>query len=61
MLPVVRGERATVRRIVLYTVALVAFTVVPFALGAFGVVYLVCALVLGGVFFVLARAPRRGH
>jgi protoheme IX farnesyltransferase len=53
MLPVVRGERATVRRIVLYTIALVAFTIVPFALGAFGLVYLVSALVLGGVFFVL--------
>jgi protoheme IX farnesyltransferase len=54
MLPVVRGERATVHRIVAYTIALVAFTVVPFAAGAFGLVYLVCALALGGVFLVLA-------
>jgi protoheme IX farnesyltransferase len=54
MLPVVRGERATVHRIVAYTVALVAFTVVPFAAGAFGFVYLICALALGGVFLVLA-------
>jgi protoheme IX farnesyltransferase len=54
MLPVVRGERATVHRIVAYTVALVAFTVVPFAAGAFGLVYLICALALGGVFLVLA-------
>ena len=54
MLPVVRGERATVRRIVGYTVALVAFTVVPYATGAFGLTYLVCALALGGVFIVLA-------
>jgi protoheme IX farnesyltransferase len=54
MLPVVRGDRATVRRIVGYTVALVAFTVVPFATGTFGVTYLVSALALGGVFLVLA-------
>jgi heme o synthase len=54
MLPVVRGDRATVRRIVAYTVALVAFTVVPYATGAFGVTYLVSALTLGGVFLVLA-------
>jgi heme o synthase len=53
MLPVVRGGRATVRRIVGYTVALVAFTVLPFALGPFGIVYLATALVLGGVFVVL--------
>ncbi len=59
MLPVVRGERATVQRIVGYTVALVAFTVVPFAAGAFGLVYLVGALVLGGVFLVLARTARQ--
>ena len=36
MLPVVRGERVTVRRIVWYTVVLVAATVVPVATGTFG-------------------------
>src|SRR5207245_7802334 len=50
MLPVVRGERETARQIVLYTVALLAITIVPFAAGSFGLVYLVSALVLGGVF-----------
>jgi heme o synthase len=33
---------------------------VPFALGAFGVVYLVCALVLGALFLVLALRLGRG-
>jgi protoheme IX farnesyltransferase len=61
MLPVVRGDRATVRRIVGYTVALVAFTVVPFATGAFGVTYLVSALALGGVFLVLALRLGNGE
>ena len=37
MLPVVRGERETARQIVLYSAALVAFTIAP--LGQFGLVY----------------------
>jgi protoheme IX farnesyltransferase len=53
MLPVVRGERATLRRIVGYTVVLVAFTVVPFATGSFGPVYLAGAVVLGAAFLGL--------
>ncbi len=53
MLPVVRGPSATVKQIVAYTIVLVGFTGVPFALGAFGVAYLVLALVLGVVFLVL--------
>jgi protoheme IX farnesyltransferase len=61
MLPVVRGDRATVRRIVGYTVALVGFTVVPFATGAFGVTYLISALALGGVFLVLALRLGNGE
>jgi heme o synthase len=59
MLPVVRGDRETVRQIVLYTVALVVATVVPFAVGSFGLVYLAGALILGGAFLVLAVRLRR--
>jgi protoheme IX farnesyltransferase len=59
MLPVVRGERETSRQIVLYTVALVVATVVPFAVGSFGFVYLAGALLLGGTFLVLAVRLRR--
>jgi protoheme IX farnesyltransferase len=54
MLPVVRGERETVRQIVLYTFALIAVTVIPFALGTLGYLYLTAALVLGAVFLWLA-------
>jgi protoheme IX farnesyltransferase len=54
MLPVVRGDRETGRQIVIYTVVLVAGTVVPFALGSFGLVYLGSALVLGALFLALA-------
>jgi len=54
MLPVVRGVRATTRQIVAYSLVLVAVTIVPFALGTFGIAYLIAALLLGGAFLWLA-------
>jgi protoheme IX farnesyltransferase len=63
MLPVVRGEATTRRRILAYSVALVAFTVLPYLTGLFGGLYLASALVLGGGFVGLAvqlvRRPSR--
>jgi protoheme IX farnesyltransferase len=63
MLPVVAGEAATLRRIVGYTVVLVAASVVPVVTGSFGVLYLAAALALGGLFLALAlrlwRLPTR--
>ena len=59
MLPVVRGEEETARQIVLYTVALVAFTLAPVLWGQFGFVYLVAAAALGGGFLGLAWLLRR--
>ena len=50
MLPVTHGRRYTQLMIVLYTVALVAVTMLPFAIRMAGYVYLAGALVLGGVF-----------
>jgi heme o synthase len=50
MLPVVRGEAETRRQILLYTILLIAVTVLPFAGQLFGVFYLIAALVLGGAF-----------
>jgi protoheme IX farnesyltransferase len=54
MLPVVRGAPATSVQVLLYTVALVAMSLVPAGLGTFGAGYLASALVLGGVFLALA-------
>ncbi len=54
MLPVVMGERETNRQIVLYTLLLLAATLVLFALRTFGFVYLASAIVLGGVLLFLA-------
>ncbi|HEY2371138.1 MAG TPA: heme o synthase [Gaiellaceae bacterium] len=63
MLPVVRGEAVTVRRIVAYTLLLVAATIVPAATGTFGNLYLIVASVLGLLFVTLAvrllRSPTR--
>ncbi len=60
MLPVVRGDRETVRQIVLYSFVLVAVTVVPFLWGTLGLAYLVAALALGAGFIWLAlRLARR--
>jgi protoheme IX farnesyltransferase len=63
MLPVVRGEEFTRRQIVLYTLILVAFTLVPGLTGFFGVPYLVAAGLLGLAFTALAlrllRKPSR--
>jgi protoheme IX farnesyltransferase len=61
MMPVVRGASATSVQVLLYTVALVAMSLLPAALGTFGGGYLVSAVILGGVFCALAwrlwRAP----
>jgi protoheme IX farnesyltransferase len=50
MLPVVRGEEETRRQIVLYSLLLYAVTQLPFCVGAFGAIYLVCSMVLGLTF-----------
>ena len=59
MLPVVRGVRETTRQIVLYSLVLVAITVVPFFWGTVGFVYLGAALALGAAFLLLAVTLRR--
>jgi heme o synthase len=59
MLPVERGDRETARQIVWYTALLVAVTLVPAALGVFGVAYAVAAAVLGAVFAWFALELRR--
>jgi heme o synthase len=63
MLPVVRGEDETRRQILLYTLLLYAVTQLPFCAGAFGVVYLVCSVLLGAAFIYgawrLLRHPSR--
>ena len=59
MLPVVAGSRETTRQIVLYTILLIAVSVIPFAVAGFGVLYLVSAVALGAIFLGLALQLRR--
>jgi len=59
MLPVVRGETETRRQIVLYSVLLVAVTLLPFAGQLFGWAYLLAATTLGTAFLAMALRLRR--
>jgi protoheme IX farnesyltransferase len=54
MLPVVRGVPETARQIGLYSILLVAISLVFFAVARMGPVYLVAAVVLGAIFLVQA-------
>ena len=59
MLPVVKGDRETARQIVLYSLALVGVTLLPWAWGTVGLLYLASALALGAVFLWFAERLRR--
>jgi heme o synthase len=59
MLPVVRGTRETTRQIVLYSLALVGFSLLPLAWGQFGIAYAAAAVVLGAALLRLALGLRR--
>lgn len=54
MLPVVMGERETKKQILLYSCLLLAVTLILFALQTMGYVYLVCAVVLGGILIYMS-------
>ena len=56
MLPVTHGAAFTRLHLLLYTLILVATTLLPFAAGMSGVFYLGCALVLDSVFLLYAVA-----
>ncbi len=49
MAPLVWGERETMRQMAWYTVILIALSLLPTTFGAFGIIYLISALVLGGI------------
>jgi heme o synthase len=59
MLPVVRGDRETARQILLYSLALVPITLLPFLWSTVGLLYLVSAAALGAVFIWLAWQLKR--
>jgi protoheme IX farnesyltransferase len=59
MMPVVRGEAETRRQIVLYTVLLIAVTLLPVVFGFFGAIYAAAAVPLGIAFLTLALKLQR--
>ncbi len=61
MLPVTHGRRFTQLQVLLYTLALVAVSMMPFAYAMSGWVYLVSALVLGAIFVGYALALYRNY
>jgi protoheme IX farnesyltransferase len=54
MLPITHGMAFTQLQILLYTIALVATTLLPFAVGMSGLIYLVVAVVLDAIFLAYA-------
>jgi len=50
MAPLVWGERETMRQMLAYAVILVGITLLPVTFGAFGILYLAAAAVLGALF-----------
>ncbi len=61
MLPVVVGEERTAQNIFMYSLALVALTLLFSATDAVGLVYLASAAALGAVFMVMAWNLKREH
>jgi protoheme IX farnesyltransferase len=61
MLPVVAGEKETRRQVFIWTLICVGVTLLPYAAGTAGVVYLASAAALGAVFiYYAARLAREG-
>jgi protoheme IX farnesyltransferase len=53
MLPVVEPEgNLTARQIILFTLMLIPISLAPFFFGMSGVIYLITAIILGGVFLL---------
>lgn len=61
MLPVTHGEAFTLLHILLYTVILVTVAFMPYGLGMSGVIYLVSAIILNGIFMAYVIALYRKY
>ncbi len=61
MLPVVKGEAGAARGILLNTAGLLTASILPFALGILGWVYLLLGVVVGGSLLVIRQAGLRAH
>ena len=61
MLPVTHGDEFTLLHMLLYTIILVAVTLMPFVMGMSGLIYLFGAVLLGGGFLYYVIKLYRGY
>jgi len=61
MLPVTHGEAFTLLHILLYTIILVTVAFMPYGLGMSGVIYLISAIILNGIFMAYVIALYRKY
>ncbi len=61
MLPITHGMKFTGLHVLLYTIALVATTTLPFAVDMSGLIYLFSAMILGGIFLYYAWHLHRDY
>ena len=61
MLPVVAGRAATIRQIFIYSVLLLAVSMLPWVFGFAGTIYGIVAVVCGAILVALAAQLSRGH
>jgi protoheme IX farnesyltransferase len=54
MLPVIYGDEVTKLHILLYTILLLIFSLLPFLTGLSGLIYLISAVLLGSIFLAFA-------
>jgi protoheme IX farnesyltransferase len=61
MLPVTHGEAFTLLHILLYTIILVVVSLMPYGLGMSGLIYLLSAIVLNGIFMAYVIGLYRNY
>jgi len=61
MLPVTHGEAFTLLHILLYTIILVTVSFMPYGLGMSGVIYMISAIILNGIFMAYVIALYRKY
>jgi len=61
MLPVTHGEAFTLLHILLYTIILVVVALMPYGLGMSGIIYLISAIVLNGIFLAYVIGLYRNY
>ncbi|GCE20779.1 heme o synthase [Dictyobacter kobayashii] len=61
MLPVVKGEHETRRQVFLYSILLLAITLLPYVTQRMGILYLIGAVLLGGILVYMALRLLMDH